>query len=145
MKITKRASEYQKFRLIGICLFFAALVNGCGGNESILKSGKETPAQSNAQPTKSTFDSDLESARTAGFNYIYVLRRKDGEALNSEDRGVIRTNTATANRRFAADEGRAFIIGSNPPVAPENLAALRAHFAVEDHSPPPPANANANK
>jgi hypothetical protein len=125
-------------------LLLALVCGGCGGNESILKSGKETPAQSNAQPAKSSLASDIESARTGGFNFIYLLRRKDGELINNADRGVIRENTAMANRRFSADEGKAFIIGSNPPIPPQNLAALYDHFAVEDHSPPVPANTNVN-
>jgi hypothetical protein len=124
-------------------LCVAWLFSACGGNESILKSGKETPAQANAQPAKSSLASDIDSARTAGFSFIYLLRRKDGELINNADRGVIRENTAMANRRFSADEGKAFIIGSNPPIPPQNMAALYDHFAVEDHSPPA-ANANVN-
>ena len=120
---------------------FVGLLVGCGANDTVLRSGKETP--SGTATVQSTFASDLESMRTAGFGFIYVLRRKDGELMNNEDRGVIRLNTASANRRFSADEGRAFIIGSNPPIPPQNIAALYKRFAVEDYSPPPASNTNA--
>ena len=122
----------------------AVSLAGCGANDGVLRSGKETPSQVAA--VTNTFAADLESMRTAGFSFIYVLRRKDGELINNEDRGVIRVQTASANRRFSAEEGRSFIIGSNPPIPPQNMAALYERFAVEDYSPPASnTNANANK
>ena len=82
--------------------------------------------------------------RTAGFTFVYVLRRKDGGVIDAEDRGVIKLNTDGIPRRVAADEDRAFILGSNFPVPPKNLMALYARFAVENYSDPPAANTNAN-
>ncbi|MGE3465331.1 MAG: hypothetical protein AB7J13_00220 [Pyrinomonadaceae bacterium] len=130
------------------CLSLVSLSLSCGANEQILKSGTETPAPTTAVSTKPPFERELDEIETASFTFLYVLRRKDGRTFDAADRQVIRLNTADVNRRISADNDRAFIIGSNYAIPPENLAALANHFAIEDRSPPPaPANnsnSNAN-
>lgn len=125
----------------------AVLFAACGANETILKSGKETPASGNsAAPAVSSFDKDLEGVRNADFRWVYVLRRKDGGVINAEDRGVIKINTTEANRRVSSDDDKAFIIGTNTPLTPSSMLNLYGRFAVEDRSPQPtPADTNANK
>ena len=87
---------------------------------------------------------------TAGFTFVYVLRRKDGGSLDAEDRSVIKLQTDDANRRVAADDGRAFLVGSNFQIPAKNMTALYGRFAIEDLSPstvdhsPSPAVANTN-
>ncbi len=120
-------------------LFFAA----CGANEGILRSGKDASPQANVE-SKTPFAKDLEAMRTADFRFVYVLRRKDGGPIDAEDRGVIKVQTAIANRRVAADDDKAFIIGSNVQIPPQNMVALFDRFAVENYSPPPEVNTNAN-
>ncbi len=125
-------------------LFFAALLLcSCGPNEGVLKSGKSNAVPTSADVQKTPIEQELAAMRTAGFNFIYVLRRKDGAKMDAEDRSVIRMNTGEANRRVAADEDRAFVIGSNPAIPAKNLAAIYERFAVENYSPPP-ANTNTN-
>jgi len=75
--------------------------------------------------------------RTAGFSFIYVLRRKDGGVIDPEDKSVIRVQTTQANRRVSADDGKAVIVGSNFQLAPHNMAAIYQRFAVENYSPAP--------
>ena len=123
----------------------AAFLAGCGANEGVLRSGKEnSTAQSNVVATKDTFNRELAEFRTADFTFIYVLRRKDRGPIDSEDRGVIRSNTVEANRRVSADDGKAFIIGTNTAITPEHMTALYARFAIDNYSPPPSPVANAN-
>lgn len=121
--------------VFAVCMFVA----GCGANENILKSGKDPAAQpqSNTQPTKTTFDAEMEDMRTAGFAFIYVLRRKDGGMIDPEDKSVIRVQTTQANRRVSADDGKAVIVGSNFQLADHNMAAINQRFAVENYSPAP--------
>lgn len=131
-------------------LFLTFITSACGANEGILKSGRETPGQTNAESGKSSFAIELGAMRTAGYTFIYVVRRKDGGQIDAEDRGVIKLNTSGANRRrVAADDDKAFIIGSNVQIPPNNMAVLFGRFAVEIVSPQPPieanVNANANK
>lgn len=126
-----------------ITAVFALLTAACGANEGVLKSGRETPAQSNVQSPKAPIETDIEAMRTAGFTFIYVLRRKDGQPLDAEDVGVIRLQTAEANRRIKSDDDKAVVIGSNYAIPPKNMFVLFDRFAVENHSPPsPPTNAN---
>lgn len=117
---------------------------GCGANDNVLRSGRETPASANIEPAKSTFETDLDSMRTAGFSFVYVLRRADGAPIDAEDRGVIRVQTADVNRRVLSDDGKAFLLGSNYQLPAANMTALYERFVVEDHSPPSAANTNAN-
>lgn len=126
--------------LIVLCAIFVA----CGANESILKSGKENPDNSGRSPSQMTFAKELEEFRTADFRFIFVLRRKDGGEIDAEDRSVIKLNTDGANRRVSADNGTAFIIGTNNQIPPKNIAAIYTHFAVENYSPASEANTTAN-
>ena len=122
------------------CLLAAA----CGPDDRILKSGKETPAPSNVEASRSTFEKELDDIRSANFTFIYVLRRKDGQKLDAEDRSVIRLQTVDMNRRVTADDDKAVIIGSNYQMPPKNMVTLLERFAVENYSQPlPPANANS--
>ena len=150
IRTIRKGDEAKRRRLAIFALLFvvAAFAAGCGANDGILKSGKETPGSSNAQPRKSAFEEDLGSMRTADFRFIYVLRRKDGGKIDAEDRSVIKAQTTDANRRVSSDDDKAFILGTNTQIPPKNLMALYKYFAVEDYSPPPPptnTNANANK
>jgi len=119
-------------------------LTGCGANSTVLRSGKETPTESNAAGAVSSFATDLESMRTAKFSVILVLRRRDGGPIDGEDRGVIRLQTTDVNRRVASDDDRAFLIGSNFQLLPANMKALYDRFVVEDYSPPAVANTNAS-
>lgn len=121
-----------------VCLL--AITAACGPNVSILNSNRETPPPANAQPTlettSSTFEQDLETMRTADFDFIYVFRRKDGGKFDADDRSSLRINTSDSNRRKISDDDRAIIVGSNYRIPAENLSALSERFALEDHSKP---------
>lgn len=142
-----RKGENEKGRkgagLVSFFLFVVLLATGCGANDSILKSGKDTP-QANAGSEKTPFARELDAVRTADFSFIYVLRRKDGGKIGAEDRSVIKLNTDGIPRRVAADDDKAFILGSNFQLPPKNMMALYDRFAVENYSPPPAMAANTN-
>jgi hypothetical protein len=111
--------------------------SGCGPNQAILESvnQKSTPS-ANVSIERSSMEQDLEAMRNAQFSVVFVLRRKDGGEFDADDRTVVRTNTSQANRRVAADDGRAIIVGSNFPIPPENMKPLQERFLIHDHSPP---------
>lgn len=129
-----------------ILLTTALLAFACGPNQGLLKTGKDDLKPSSSVTPKTAFDQDMDAMRTAGFAFIYVLRRKDGGKMDAEDRGVIKLQTVDTNRRVATDEDRAFIVGSNYQLAPQNQAALYQRFAVETYATPPveAANTTAN-
>lgn len=130
----------------GILAIFAI---ACGPNKGILESGKETPTPTNTAPTVTSIEKDIEDMRTANFQFIYVLRRKDGGTLDAEDKSVIKLQTAQANRRVSADGDKAVVVGSNFALPPQNYVILLNRFAVENLSQQPivsqPDAANANK
>jgi len=124
--------------------FLTLFGTGCGANETILRSGKETLTQTNTANEKTAFVKDLEAMRTAGFTFIYVVRRKDNGIIDTEDVGVIRLNTVETNRRVKADNDRAVIIGSNKQVPADNLDVLNDRFLVENYSDTPIVNEKVN-
>lgn len=124
-------------------LFIAALfIAACGPNEAILNSNSrraETPeagANPSTAPEPETAEKELERMRTAGFDSIYIFRRKDGREFDSEDTALIRTHTAQVNRRVLTDERRAIVVGTNYPIAPDGMKAMKDRFVFEDHSKP---------
>lgn len=141
-----RRGEYAIVSMVVIVLTVLSLA--CGPNPNILNSGKETPAPVTGERPVSSFEKDLESMRTANFEYVFVLRRKDGGKLDTEDKTFIRQNTpAEINRIFVSDEGKAVMAGSHFPFPPEPLKLLQARFNIEDLSTlanPAQTNANAN-
>jgi hypothetical protein len=88
--------------------------------------------------------------RTADFNFILVLRRKDGGKMQPDDKAFVRTNMSGANRRSLADDEKAIVIGSNARVPQDLLTKLNERFDVQDFSKPEPkipaspSPANAN-
>ena len=129
----------------------------CQPNAAILESSKNATAaraNSQAEPAVRSFDRDLETMRTANFDFIYVMRRKDGAPLDGDDKRYVKLNSPVETNRFIlSDEEKAVIAGSKYKFAEQNLMALRDRFNIEDFSkpqpdaqPPSPAAAeNANR
>lgn len=133
-----------------IVLAFAALSGGCSPNQRIVESnGRWSNSEANpaaATPVKSSIEQDIEAMRTADFVFIYVIRRKDGGPLDTEDKkfagAVI---PGEMNRRTVADEGRAILIGSNFRMPDDSRKLIEERFAVEDLSREVPSvNANGH-
>ncbi len=98
---------------------------------------KANVSESSAAPeqTQSNFASDLQTMKTANFDYIFVFRRKAGGAFDSEDKKYLRANAPLETNRFVStDNGKAFIAGSKFKFPPQNLEILRMRFNIEDYS-----------
>src|SRR5688500_5680083 len=129
-----------------IPLLILALVGFACANQTILNSSepKSTPIPPSEQP-KDSFERALRGVEAGDFTYIFVLRRKDGEAFGGEDSKFIRANTPPGTNQFVlTDEDKTIIIGSNFPFSPENLKALGERFKVEDYSKPQDEQPNKN-
>nr|MBA2737158.1 hypothetical protein [Pyrinomonadaceae bacterium] len=87
----KNSRLIVSFALMTLALFTFA----CKPNSSILNSQKNSRTQSanSTGKTVNSFERDLETMRTADFDFIFVLRRKDGGKLDGEDRRYIKTNS----------------------------------------------------
>jgi hypothetical protein len=115
-------------------------------NQSLLKKDNRNGAVVVEEKNISQYERDLQTMKTANFDYIFAFRRKDGGAFDSEDRKYLRANTPPGTNRFiSTDEDRAFIAGSTYAFTPENLQALRSRFLVEDYSKPEAEIQKANQ
>ncbi len=125
-------------RILSLTLIASALVSAsaCGANETILRSGKETPPPINSAPSVTTLEKDIADMRTADFSIILVLRRRDRAVMDADDRSLIRQQTDQANRRVSSDGGKAVVVGSNFPLLVEKYAPLRDRFDIENFSKP---------
>jgi hypothetical protein len=126
-------------------LLLTALIScSCGANEGVLRSGKENAQPTSSASPKTSFESDMDAMKTAGFAFIYVVRRKDRGKMDSGDRSFIKAQTADTNRRVSTDEDKAVMIGSNYQLPEASFTALVQRFLVETVAEPPASNANVN-
>ena len=135
----RRAAVYV---LVSALCGTTVLHSGCAANEAILKSNTasepvQTSQPANTEPSESSYERDIEAMRTADFDYIFVLRRKDGAKMDADDRAVVRAVTEEANRRSLSDDGKAVIVGANYPIVADKMKTLGDRFAIEDLSKPP--------
>ena len=81
----------------------------------------------------------------SGFDYIFVIRRKDGGVFDKDDKVFVRENSPAETNQFVlTDEDRVIIAGSNYPFPEETLEFLRERFNIEDLSPKKAEDANSN-
>jgi hypothetical protein len=119
-------------------LLVAAAGFACGGpNRHFAVNDRQ---QSNAPAPEKTVEDAAQKVTTMeqqGFDFVYVFRRKDGAALDAEDRKFLRANSPPeTNQWVVSDDGRTAIAGSNYAFPPAHLEALTARFAFEDRSKP---------
>lgn len=86
-------------------------------------------------PKVNEFDAELKAFRNADFDYIFVIRRKDGGPMDSDDKLFIRNNAHYATNRFTLSKDEKVIFaGSNYKFEDAGLAALKDRFDVSDYS-----------
>lgn len=117
----------------------------CQPNQAILNSSRNTATTANnsAERPKDTFEKALRDVQKSGFDYIFVIRRKDGGKFGKEDKTFVSENSPTETNQYVlTDEERVVIAGSNYPFPPETVELLRKVFDVEDLSPKKAENVN---
>lgn len=145
-EISRRRLKFNQIARAG--LIFLILPNFACVNQSLLKGNKNAAVV--VENNVSEYERDLQTMKTANFDYIFVFRRKDGGVFAGEDKKYVKANSPNGTNRFVLTDGdKAVIAGSRYAFSPENLAALRNHFSVEDFSKVEDRNAekniNANK
>lgn len=96
---------------------------------------ESTPAPTIDVTKKKTFEDDLEYVRTGGFQFVFVLRRKDGGNWAAEDTASLKANSPfETNQRLLSDNGKAVIIGTNFRFRTGQWDALHKGFDVQDLS-----------
>jgi hypothetical protein len=136
MKETKGGRNRNIFNntiLMILCL--TAVISFACADERILKSNKNAATPISSENSKTSFESDLETMKTANFEFIYVFRRRDGGAFDAEDRKYLINNKPPQINRFVlTGESKAFIAGSKYRFPEENLKNIKMRFDVEDLS-----------
>ena len=93
-----------------------------------------TPAKPAASPLVG-FAKDLQFIKNGQYTYIFVLTRKDGKKLDSEDKEYLRKNVPQIVDLVTTDEGKKAIIGTNFNLEEgPMMEALKKRYAVEDYS-----------
>lgn len=141
--------------LFGCAAILAALFNfACEPSPSMMGNSNTPSHSSEAEQTDNNLTSlerELRDMRAADFQFIYVLKRRDGGVFDKEDKFYLKDNRpAEINRVSATDDEKAFVIGSNYDFPPENMENLRKRFVIENFSKPiaapsPAANNNNNQ
>lgn len=138
------------FRRAGLvfCLLGCLFVSACQTMVSPVGNLQKTPTPTATPEIKEPKDDlaeKLEYVQKGSFVFVYVFRRKDDAALDSEDRKYLRANSPIeTNQWVVTDDARAAIAGSNYRFPPESLDALKKRFNVEDLSTPTEGDSNAN-
>ena len=135
MPIRILMTKMTKIKNVSVAaLIFLSLANfAC--NYAPLKENSPPAPTPPVEDRQTRFQSDLQTMKTANFEYIFVFRRKDGGEFDGEDRKYLKTNSpAETNRFISTDDGKAFIAGSKYKFPPENLEVLRLRFNIEDYS-----------
>lgn len=102
-----------------------ALLVGCGG------AGKQPQPR---QP-KSDFERSLDTVRRGQYIKIYVVRRKDGEPLQADDKAYLRANTPMETGMWIVTaDNRTAIAGANFEFEAKHFDALGKRFTVEDYT-----------
>ena len=130
--IIKMMDEFNKLCLllaVVTCVFTVA----CGSDVSS-KNTNNSNSNANATPGISEAERELKSLNTADFDYIFSIKRKDGEAFDSEDKSFLKQKTYKANRRNLTRDEKMLFIGSNYRISDKNIAALKDRFDFEDFS-----------
>jgi hypothetical protein len=146
MKTDKRRFTFGlKPAVFGFCLLAALFVSACQTNVPPVDNLQTPTPTPEAKPPQDDFSEKLEYVQKGAFSFTYVFRRKDGAALDSDDRKYLRANSpAETNQWVLTDDTKAAIAGSNYQFPPEMMDALKKRFNVEDLSKPPEAKPAAN-
>lgn len=132
-----------KSAIVGIAaigaVFTCLAASACQPNPSILNSSQTPAPTAELEPRKTDLETDIRDMGTAGLDYVFVVRRKDGALFDKEDRRFLRENMPVEiNRRVSADDGKAFVLGTSFPVPQETVRKWRERFLVEERKKPVP-------
>jgi hypothetical protein len=120
VKIFRRATLAQ------VCAL--ALLCGVGCN----RAGTQA---TNAPAPKSDFERSLDTVKRGQYVKIYLVRRKDNEPLQADDKTYLRANTPMETGMWVVTaDGRTAIAGANFEFEPKHLNALNKRFTVEDYT-----------
>jgi len=108
-------------------------VTGCRRQTS----DNEAPDQSGYHPEKppgNDYERALRDVREGHFKFMWVFKRLDGNAFTKEDGDILRKAAPKVVDWIGTDDKKTFVAGSNFPIEPSELAALKKRYKIEDYS-----------
>ncbi|MEZ5306241.1 MAG: hypothetical protein R2684_03750 [Pyrinomonadaceae bacterium] len=121
-----------KLLFLAFVLLFAF---GCAASEPSNSNTENGAVKPDAVPTRSERETEISSLKNADFDYIYVLKRKDGKALDVEDKRFVKAKAHFATNRFSLSTNeKTLYIGSNYAFEAKSLKDLNNRFELEDLS-----------
>jgi len=124
-------------RPIGLILVLTLGACGGGGAPATSPTNTNTPAATPAGPSPSPltdFEEALRFVRNGQYTYIYVISRKDGKPLTSEDSDFLKINAPQLVDKAATKDRMKVVGGTNFNLEEGNLELLKKRFVVEDYS-----------
>lgn len=116
-----------------ICVLF--LGSSCTGESRWDRVEKARKRAAEARKNIDPVEAEIKSLRNADFDYIYLVRRKDGEKMDSDDKTFIKNNDhPTTNRRTLSKDEKIVFLGSNFAFPEAGLTNLKDRFDIEDLS-----------
>ncbi|MCA1629468.1 MAG: hypothetical protein LC774_03680 [Acidobacteria bacterium] len=89
----------------------------------------------NSRPPKSDFERSIDTVKRGQYVKIYVIRRKDAEPLQPDDKAYLRANTPMETGMWiVTKDNRTAIAGAGFEFEPKHLDALNKRFTVEDYT-----------
>ena len=126
--------KIQTLALIILFLFGSIALSSCANSKSGSANEPLTTQVTPVPPPKTEFEQDLDFVRKGQYTYVWVLARKDGKPLDSDDGAFLRRAAPQVVDWVKTDEGKKVIAGTNFNLEEGNMAALRKRFVVEDYS-----------
>lgn len=140
--IKMRAKRIIFIRLVTAIL--TAVVAACGFGPNYNKP-PAADVDGSPVPVASGVERDIESMRTANFEFIFVFKRKDGEIMTADDKAYIKSVAKPEPNRFTlSDDEKSVVAGSFYKFEPKVIDILEKRFIVEDLSPVKTADTLSN-
>ena len=124
MKREKRLFLRQLSWLAFACALVLAPLGGCNN------ASKQPPKP------RTEFERDMISVRNGGYAHLYVFARKDGQAMQADDKSFLKAHAPedVNSTWYLTDSERRVIVGTNVDFTTENMNALVKRFNVEDYT-----------
>ena len=125
----------QSFRKILFPLTsLVAFAAGCGADQRVLNSTPNMRPNGDVRVVSNS-EQEIRDMKTARLPFVFLIRRKDGGLITSEDKAFLSKSTPRElNRKVLSDDGKTFVFGSSFVVPSQTLSTWRSRFVVEDKS-----------
>lgn len=125
------------FSVTSLILVIGLAMSGCNRNEGAPSpTGTEAAASpAGASPSPQTeFERDLQYIRTSQFQHVWLIARKDGKKLDSDDSNFLKQNAPQVVDWVATNGGTKVFAGTNFDLELAGLNKIRQRFVVEDYT-----------